>query len=56
MEMSRRLVASDEKIGFLGIIDTYFNVRGADRDCRCDGSGPESQCSPSQWCVSLPAR
>jgi N-(5-amino-5-carboxypentanoyl)-L-cysteinyl-D-valine synthase len=31
MEMSRRLVASDEKIGFLGIIDTYFNVRGATR-------------------------
>jgi N-(5-amino-5-carboxypentanoyl)-L-cysteinyl-D-valine synthase len=31
MEMSRRLVASDENIGFLGIIDTYFNVRGATR-------------------------
>lgn len=31
MEMSRRLVASDEKIGFLGIIDTYFNVRGVTR-------------------------
>lgn len=31
MEMSRRLVVSDEKIGFLGIIDTYFNVRGATR-------------------------
>ncbi len=25
MEISRRLVASDEKVGFLGIIDTYFN-------------------------------
>ncbi|KAE8375538.1 hypothetical protein BDV26DRAFT_294926 [Aspergillus bertholletiae] len=29
MEMSRRLAAADERIGLLGIIDTYFNVHGA---------------------------
>ena len=29
MEMSRRLAELGEKIGLLGIIDTYFNVHGA---------------------------
>lgn len=31
IEISRRLAASNERIGLLGIIDSYFNVRGATR-------------------------